>query len=113
MHPEVGNTVYCNLEVFVGKPETQAGVFRVEGKHSKARNKAVARTPHPLSLVERANQSEAGLNFIRKENVALINERSGLVYKIEALQQGVSSHQREAEMTMGQLQVREEAGHQH
>ena len=79
MHPEVGDTVYYIPEIFVVKPETQAGVFRVESKHRKARNVAVAGTLCPFSLVERTNKSEAGLTIIREKIVALMNERSGVV----------------------------------
>ena len=49
--------------------------------------------------------NEAGLASTREQNVALMNERESLVYELEALQQGLSSLQRKAELTMGQLRL--------
>ena len=51
IHPKDGVTVYYVSEVFTVKPEMQAGFFRNEGKHSKARYVAAAESLYPLSSV--------------------------------------------------------------
>ena len=65
-----------------------------------------------MSLVERADINEAGLVAIREQNIVLMNERNSLVYQLEDLQQEVSSLQRMAEVTMGQLYFWNDAAHQ-
>ena len=106
MHTKGGDTVYYITEIFVVNSNKQAGVFCNEGEHSQAQKLLVAEALHPMLLVEMADISEAGLTIDRKQNVALLNERSRLVYQMEAFQQELSSLQRKAEVTMIQLQLR-------
>ena len=86
--------------------------FALRVNIGKARRVAVAGTLCSSLWVEKADINEAGLAAIRKQSVALMNERNSLVYHLEAVQQVVSSLQRKAELSMGQMYLWNDATHQ-
>ena len=101
MYLKVGDTIHHIPEVFAVKSVFQVGDLRVEGTLSRLQLPTLC----PLSLARRADIDETGLAAVRDQNVTLRKERSSLFYQLEGLRQEVSSLQRKAEVTMGQLQL--------